>query len=106
MPFLSRNLSLYCGVNMPKEKKTGHEGHNCVPMKRKETIPNNCSRCGSDLLGGRVIWILPYSKVYICFCYVCAKGLGIDGFYSAKKLSDDDWKNFWNQEIMVNKSDK
>lgn len=67
--------------------------------QRKDLVPKECSRCGSDLLYGRSIFNLPFNKTYLCLCGVCTLGLGLDKYYINNNPDEEELKSFWNKEI-------
>lgn len=69
-------------------------------MKRKDLVPNKCSRCGNDLMTGKSIYHLPYENRYIAFCAICHGGLNLPIVnYIQKAPTDEEWKTFWEEEI-------
>lgn len=72
-----------------------------MKMKRSDTLPITCCRCGSDLMTGRALILLPYCKHYLALCGVCSKGLGIEGLWQKIEPTTEQWEEFWKQEIEV-----
>ncbi len=68
--------------------------------KRKDLLPKKCSRCGNDLMTGSSIFHLPFEQRYVCFCGICHRGLMFpEGLYCVKSPTDEEWGEFWNEEI-------
>ena len=73
---------------------------------RKDLLPKRCDRCGNDFMTGQVILYLPFRKMYIGLCPVCAKGIGnLSELVSRPnvKSKEEDvkrWKEFWEEEII------
>lgn len=70
-----------------------------MKKERKHAIPNNCSRCGSDLMTGRSVLFLPFLQRYICFCSICSVGLKIETLYQQANPTQKEWDEFWEDEI-------
>jgi len=74
-------------------------------MKRFKMVSKLCDRCGNDLMTGKFVMHLPYKKMYIVLCGVCAKGLEIKPEliskgtqYKNAHTEDSRWKKFWEEE--------
>ena len=73
-------------------------------MKRYKLVSKLCDRCGNDLMTGSWVMHLPYKKMYITLCSVCAVGLGIKPELMKEKkpkLSqsiEEMWREFWNED--------